>query len=149
MGILRRVANLLRQSSGSSSAPAARSQPAPQDAPAQAADGVALANIACDPQELKERLGAGEDIVLLDVRTDAEVAGGRIPNALHIPLDALPARWEAVKDANEVVCYCAGGMRSLKAAKLLRGHGVFNATSLEGGLGAWSGIGGELTGKTG
>jgi rhodanese-related sulfurtransferase len=106
---------------------------------------VALANIECDPQELKERLGAGEDIVLLDVRTDAEVSGGQIPKALHIPLDQLPERWEVVKDANEVVCYCAGGMRSLKAAELLRGHGVFNATSLEGGLGAWTGIGGELT----
>ena len=69
---------------------------------------------------------------------------GAIPHALHIPLDQLEARWETVKDANEIVCYCAAGMRSLKAAELLRSKGLFNATSLEGGLGAWTGIGGDL-----
>ncbi len=140
MGILRRVAKRILKG-GDSTAPA-RSAPSAPASQVQPADGVGLANIDCDPQELKERLGAGEDIVLVDVRTAEEVAGGTIPHALHIPLDELESRWEAVKNANEVVCYCAGGVRSLKAARFLRSQGVFNATSLEGGLGAWTGIGG-------
>ena len=143
MGLLRKVAKrILKSEKGRDSRPAAPS--VPPSSTVTPADGVSLSNIDCDPQELKERLGAGEDIVLVDVRTEAEVAGGVIPQALHIPLDQLEARWEVVKDANEIVCYCAAGMRSLKAAKLLRSKGLFNATSLEGGLGAWTGIGGEL-----
>lgn len=144
MGIFRRVAKRILK--GGEPVSDARPTPAvPQPASSLAsADGGSLANIDCDPQELKERLGAGEDIVLVDVRTDAEVAGGAIPHALHIPLDQLETRWERLKDANEIVCYCAGGMRSLKAAELLRAKGLFNATSLDGGLGAWTGIGGEL-----
>ena len=144
MGILRRVAKRILKGGEPVSDARSTPSPAPPASTVTPADGVSLANMDCDPQELKERLGAGEDIVLVDVRTDAEVAGGAIPHALHIPLDQLEARWEQLKDANEIVCYCAAGMRSLRAAELLRAKGLFNATSLEGGLGAWTGIGGQL-----
>ena len=52
-------------------------------------------------------------------------------------------RWEELKDANEVVCYCAGGARSYNAAMLLRQNGIFNATSMEGGITAWKAIGAD------
>ena len=90
----------------------------------------------------RERLDAGEQIVVVDVRTDGEVASGTLPNAKHIPLHELEARWQELKEANEIVCYCAAGMRSLKAAQLLREKGLFNATSMEGGINAWREIGG-------
>jgi len=35
--------------------------------------------------ELKERLDNGEDIQLIDVREDNEVAIAKIPNFIHIP----------------------------------------------------------------
>jgi rhodanese-related sulfurtransferase len=122
-------------------APTQRTPPVPPQDQDNAAD---LANIECDAQELKERLEAGEEIVIVDVRTDGEVAGGMIPGSLHIPLQQMEARWKEVEDANEIVCYCAAGMRSLRAAELLRTKGCINATSLAGGLPSWTGIGGEI-----
>jgi len=38
------------------------------------------------PAELKQRLDNGDDIQIVDVREDNEVAIGRIPNSIHIPL---------------------------------------------------------------
>ncbi|MDP2317417.1 MAG: rhodanese-like domain-containing protein [Pseudomonadota bacterium] len=105
----------------------------------------ALSTIECSAQEIKERLDAGEPVTVLDVREPSETAGGIIPGALLIPLGQLRARWEEVKDANEVVCYCAMGARSLQAAHFLREKGLFNATSLDGGISGWMEIGGKVT----
>ena len=71
-----------------------------------------MANIECGAQELKERLDAGESVVVLDVREPHETENGVIPGAILIPLGQLEARWEQVKDANEVVAYCALGAHS-------------------------------------
>lgn len=104
-----------------------------------------LQSLECGAQELKERLDCGEHVVIVDVRTDGELRQGMLPGALHIPLQDLSARWEELKDADEIVLYCAAGMRSLQAAEFLRGKGLINATSLEGGVGAWRAAGGSFT----
>ena len=119
-------------------------QPEPTREEPPEADYSGMANIECGGQELKERLDTGEHIVIVDVRTRGEVAGGVIPGAVHIELNQLEARWEELKDANEIVCYCAAGARSYQAATLLRQKGLINATSLEGGIGAWTSAGGDL-----
>jgi len=95
-------------------------------------------------QEIYERVSAGEPVTLLDVRQPEETARGVITGAVVIPLPELSVRWEEVADRDEIVCYCASGVRSLQAATLLRDRGVFNATSLEGGVRAWRSVGGEL-----
>jgi rhodanese-related sulfurtransferase len=103
-----------------------------------------LANIECGGQELKERLEAGESPVMVDVRQPNETAAGIIENALLIPLGELESRWEELKNADEIVCYCALGGRSLQAAGFLRSKGLFNATSMDGGMVGWQGIGGAV-----
>ncbi|MEC8380193.1 MAG: rhodanese-like domain-containing protein [Myxococcota bacterium] len=104
-----------------------------------------MSNIECGAQELFERLDAGEPVVIVDVREIHEIkAHGIIPSAKHIPLRELSTRWEELKDANEIVCYCAAGGRSYNAAMLLRKEGLFNATSMEGGIAAWKAIGGKV-----
>lgn len=101
-----------------------------------------LSNMECGAQELRERLGAGEPVVIVDVREVHEFATtGIIEHALHIPLRELSVRWTELKDANEIVCYCAMGGRSYNAAMLLREKGLFNATSMEGGMTHWRAIG--------
>lgn len=108
------------------------------------ADADALANIEAGVQEIKERVEAGEPVVLLDVREPEETVHGVIPGARQIPLGQLEARWGELKNCDEIVCYCAHGMRSIAAAEILRRHGLFNATSLEGGVAAWQALGGKL-----
>lgn len=118
--------------------------PPPPTAPAPPAEAETLSRIEAGAQEVFERVAAGEPVVLLDVREPSETAVGIIRGARCIPLSELESRWQEVADCDEIVCYCAVGARSLRAAELLRRNGVFNATSMEGGVGAWSSAGGVL-----
>lgn len=123
--------------------------PPPSDPPAAPAAAESLATIEADAQEVKERIDAGEPVLLLDVRNPAETTQGVIEGAVLIPLPLLAERWEELTDANEIVCYCASGIRSLQSARFLREKGLFNATSLSGGVGAWAGAGGALVSPDG
>lgn len=144
MGIMRRaVKRVLRVVSGSGGPPPSAPARAPTQTP-PVDSGSELANIECGGQELKERLEAGESPVIIDVRQPHETAAGIIENALLIPLGELESRWEELKDADEIVCYCALGGRSLQAAGFLRSKGLFNATSMDGGMVGWQGIGGAV-----
>ena len=150
MGLFRRAARrvlntVLDNTPHVPAGPPTQSPPPPP--PAESAPD--LSNIECGAQELKERLDAGESVTVIDVREPNETQNGVIPEAVLIPLGQLEARWEEVKDANEVVAYCALGARSLKAAGFLRGKGVFNATSMDGGIVAWTEIGGQTTAPEG
>jgi rhodanese-related sulfurtransferase len=107
-------------------------------------DSSTLSGLECGVAELAERLEAGEYVTVVDVRQPEEVANGTLSGALTIPLGELDARWEELKECNEVVCYCATGKRSKSAAMKLRALGIMNATSLEGGVAAWTQYGGEL-----
>ena len=84
------------------------------------------------PREVSAKLADGW--MMLDVRTDAEWAEGRIAGSVHIPMDQLTSRIDQVDD--RVVCVCAVGARSGRVAEYLnaRGH---EAVNLEGGLHAW------------
>ena len=45
---------------------------------------------------LKQKLDAGEKVLVIDVRSDEEVQGGSIPGAIHIPMDQLEARMKDI-----------------------------------------------------
>lgn len=77
----------------------------------------------------------GPEWMLLDVRTDAEWADGRIEGSIRIPLDELISRIDEVSD--KVVCICAVGGRSAQATAYLRSTGR-DAMNLEGGIRAWA-----------
>ncbi len=75
-----------------------------------------------------------EGAKLLDVRTIQEFGAGHLDGASNIPLDRLEARLGDVgpKDT-PVIVYCASGVRSAMARRLLRGAGyqrVFNLGSM-------------------
>ena len=84
---------------------------------------------------------------LIDIREQDEVDQGMVTGAIHIPRGFLELRVEqAVPDKDApVVVYCAGGTRSLLAAKALRELGYSNASSLEGGFNAWKSAGAPWT----
>ncbi len=85
------------------------------------------------------RLINRENAVLLDVREAKEYEGGRLPNAIHIPLSQLGSRAsELAKMASRpIVAYCATGRRSRVAAAALTRVGFKQIYSLHGGLEAW------------
>ena len=67
------------------------------------------------PAELKERLDKGDDIQIVDVREDNEVAIGRIPNSIHIPLGQILGRMNEIDPSRETVVHCKMGGRSARA----------------------------------
>jgi adenylyltransferase/sulfurtransferase len=94
----------------------------------------ALAEI--DTTQLSEKLRA---VHVIDVREADEHGQGAIPGATWIPRGFLESRIErAVGDrAAPIVVYCAGGNRSLFAARSLAELGYTNVRSLAGGFTAW------------
>ncbi|HEV2128406.1 MAG TPA: molybdopterin-synthase adenylyltransferase MoeB, partial [Thermomicrobiales bacterium] len=76
---------------------------------------------------------------LIDIREQDEVDQGLAEGAIHIPRGYLELRIEqAVPDRDTpMVLYCAGGTRSLLAAKALQDLGYTHVASLEGGFDAW------------
>jgi sulfur-carrier protein adenylyltransferase/sulfurtransferase len=81
--------------------------------------------------------------VLIDVREKDETDAGILPGARMVPRGFLELRIEeAVPDHGaDVVLYCAGGTRSLLAARSLREMGYSRVRSLAGGFGAWKAAG--------
>lgn len=88
-------------------------------------------------EELATRMGAGEEIYLLDVRQVWERELARIDESTLIALQTLPARLMEIPREREVIVYCHHGVRSLQAANFLRQHGI-GARSLRGGIDQWS-----------
>lgn len=96
--------------------------------------------------DLGERLDDGQEVLLLDVRTDAEVQAGTLAHAVHIPLDQLGARAAELDPEGVWIAYCRSGKRSLAAATQLRSSGFRSVVSLAGGIEAWRAAGREVAG---
>jgi adenylyltransferase/sulfurtransferase len=89
--------------------------------------------------ELKQRLDQGDDIQIVDVREDAEVAVGRIPNSKHIPLAQVLTRMNEIDPNRETVVHCKMGGRSARAIEALQRSGFKGKLmNLKGGILGWS-----------
>jgi len=90
-----------------------------------------------DVAELERLMAAGE-VHLLDVRQDWEWRRGYVDGAIHVPLGMLPTMaWKLPRD-RPLAVICEHGDRSLVAARFLLGRGFTGATSVRGGMAAWS-----------
>ncbi|CAB4602137.1 unannotated protein [freshwater metagenome] len=94
--------------------------------------------IEIDTADAEKRIEAG-DVLVLDVREPDEFEQGALPNVLHIPRGHLEAQIEgrALDRDQEIVVYCAGGVRSAFAARTLQELGYTNVLSMAGGFGKW------------
>lgn len=88
------------------------------------------------PREFVARRERGDDVVLLDVREDWELAIAKVPGIVHIPMGEVPARLGELDINKEVVVICRSGRRSLDVAQFLQQHG-YRSTNLAGGILAW------------
>ena len=89
------------------------------------------------PEELKRRLDAGEDIYILDVREPHEYQICNL-NGHLIPLGDLPKRMNELDSSREIVAHCRSGVRSGKAVDFLRQAGFRKVKNLAGGILAWA-----------
>jgi DNA-binding transcriptional ArsR family regulator len=87
--------------------------------------------------ELRRRLATG-DVVLIDVRPEAEYRAGHIPGALSVPLEKLATMLRALPRNKEIVAYCRGPfcLFSHEAILKLKKKG-FQARRLKVGLPDW------------
>ncbi|HWF88485.1 MAG TPA: rhodanese-like domain-containing protein [Pyrinomonadaceae bacterium] len=91
------------------------------------------------PAELKQRLDKGDDIQIVDVREDNEVAIGRLPNSIHIPLAQILARMNEIDPNRETVVHCKMGGRSARAIEVMQRSGFRGKLmNLKGGILRWS-----------
>ena len=93
-------------------------------------------------QQWREELAKDQNAIILDVRTEAEVAEGFIPNAKHLDIMNAGAFMEGAndldKDKNYFV-YCKAGGRSAQACMIMESIGFKNTYNLMGGFSQWDG----------
>jgi adenylyltransferase/sulfurtransferase len=83
-------------------------------------------------QRLDERVGAGEDLMILDVREPYEYQIANIGGTL------IPQRLAEIDRNREIVVQCRSGGRSQRIAEFLAAHGYPNVKNLTGGILAWA-----------
>lgn len=80
-----------------------------------------------------------QDALILDVREPAEVANGKIPNSVNIPLPQLRARLGELDKNRLIVASCQVGLRGYLAERILKQNG-FKAANLSGGYLTWKAV---------
>jgi rhodanese-related sulfurtransferase len=92
------------------------------------------------PREFQRLRAASERVLLVDVRTAAERSTACIAGSIHLPLNEVESRAEALREHEEdlIVMQCHHGVRSLRAAASLRRLGFERVVSLAGGIHLWS-----------
>jgi len=85
-------------------------------------------------------------VFLLDGREKEEIALGYLQGAIFIPMSQLEDKAKTLLPQKEVpiVVYCAGGIRSLKAAQILREKGYARVFSMAKGINGWKAAGYEV-----
>jgi adenylyltransferase/sulfurtransferase len=81
----------------------------------------------------------GKSHVIVDVRESDEWRQGHLEGAVPLPRGFLEIKVEtAIPDKHTpIIAYCAGGVRSLLAGKVLKEMGYQNVASMTGGFNAW------------
>lgn len=109
------------------------------------------------PSQAAELIRSGADIVVIDVREPAEFETGHIQGAINIPRGVLEFQVEAhpavacvtdaalsVRERAVLIC-CRSGGRAALATVALQEMGFARASSIAGGILAWTDAGLPLT----
>ncbi|AYV65595.1 MULTISPECIES: rhodanese-like domain-containing protein [Niallia] len=88
--------------------------------------------------ELNSKLQSGEKVSIIDVREPAEVATGKIPEAINISLRLIEFRMHELDKQKEYFMVCQSGGRSSQAAQILNKNG-YRVVNVIGGMQSWEG----------
>ncbi len=100
-----------------------------------------------DAAELKRRMDADENFILYDIRSDAEVAQGILPDSEHLAMHLIPLKMQDFPKDRDVILYCRSGARSYHACGYLQQQGIDNAVNLRGGIISWAQHGFEIVSR--
>lgn len=91
------------------------------------------------PKEFQKKLKSTDDVVLIDVRTDAEVKESRIPGSVQINFNSpdFKEKIVALDTTKTYMVYCRTGGRSTKAVDVMKSAGIKKVYNLKGGITAW------------
>ena len=90
-------------------------------------------------REFLDRRERGEEMTLLDVREDWEVALAPVPtDNVHIPMGGISDRMAELDPKKETVVICRSGGRIAQVAQFLERQGFGKVFNLSGGILAWS-----------
>ena len=90
----------------------------------------------------RSQLQEDDNAIILDVRTDMEVAEGMIPNARQINIQDTVGFMEKIKQldtSKNYYVYCRSGGRSGQACMIMNSLGFQNTYNLMGGMMEWDG----------
>lgn len=89
-------------------------------------------------KEVETLLNEGKTLNIIDVREVDEVAAGKIPGAVNIPLGLVEFRMHELDKSKEYIMVCRSGGRSGRATQFLERNG-FNVINMTSGMLAWEG----------
>lgn len=89
-------------------------------------------------KQVEEQLKDGKALNLIDVREVDEVAAGKIPGAVNIPLGLLEFRMNELDKSKDYILVCRSGARSGRATQFLESYG-YKVTNMTGGMLSWEG----------
>lgn len=90
-------------------------------------------------RDLKEKIDAGDDFVLLDVRHREEVEKRPFndPRVINIPNPELRERLDELPREGEIIIFCRTSVRAYEAERILSSKGFGDVKFLDGSLHAW------------
>lgn len=88
--------------------------------------------------EVLALLDAGEDVNIIDIREDFEVAMGTIPQAVHIPMQEVPARLDEFDPETPYILICRSGNRTYHLGQYMAARG-YTVINMLGGIIDWRG----------
>ncbi|MFN3235211.1 MAG: rhodanese-related sulfurtransferase [Gammaproteobacteria bacterium] len=93
-----------------------------------------------EPEEFKQWMDEGRDIVVLDTRNDYEVEAGTFDSAVDLHIENFRDFPKAIESLDEsakekpLVMFCTGGVRCEKASLLMEKKGFKHVYQLKGGI---------------
>lgn len=98
------------------------------------------------PAQIDHKLKANSPVIVLDVRTPEEFTEGHLAKAINIDVNSQDFEQECAKldQKKTVYVYCLAGVRSKKAALILKKKG-YQVVSMSGGIKAWTESGRPVT----
>ena len=89
--------------------------------------------------QVKAKIDAGEDILLLDVREPQEYREGHIRGAINLPWNSgvLREKYASLPKDKPIIVICRSGGRSAAASAFLEEQGYDQILNMIGGMNAW------------